>query len=311
MAAVNTPETVSPTLQRVPDVAIRHIAINNYHHTFHEIKALLGHSAASIGCLTTAKLVVAHDSVDALTPGPVNVLLGDLAYTAPRLRDAMAGAPFVAWQLEPLSDQNGLAARYPDYLTLLRKAVCVWDYNAGNIAKLREWGIANTALLPFGHHPVLETVPRDIAKDIDVCFFGCLTRRRRLVLEALERAGMRIAAREKCYGAERDALIGRSRIALNLHGYDHLAILEEARISFLLANRCFVVSESSDHNPYGEGVVFAPIDSIVEVCRAWLAEPPCERERVAEQGYAAVKAQPFLSSLRTALHAAREAMRES
>ncbi len=293
------------------DFQITQVAINGYHHTFSELVATLGHSAASLGLRTRGRMVVAHEAVDVITDAAVNVLVGDLAYTAPLLRDAMAGKPFVVWQLEPLASSVGLASTHPQYLALLRKAVRVWDYNVGNIATLREWGVTRTALLPFGHHRVLETVPQVSDKDIDVCFFGCLTKRRREVLSALEQCGLVIVAREKCYGAERDALIGRSRIALNVHGYDGLPVLEEARLSFLLANRCFVVSEESDHNPYGDGVIFAPYDRIVETCRHWLAQPSEARLTVAGLGYAALRRRPFLDSLSTAYRDARAAVSDA
>ncbi len=293
------------------DFQITQVAINGYHHTFSELVATLGHSAAELGLRTRGRMVVAHEAVDVITDAAVNVLVGDLAYTAPLLRDAMAGKPFVVWQLEPLARSVGLASTHPEYLALLRKAVRVWDYNAGNIAKLHEWGVTRTALLPFGHHRVLETVSQVSDKDIDVCFFGCLTKRRREVLNALEQVGLVIVAREKCYGTERDALIGRSRIALNIHGYDDLPILEEARLSFLLANRCFVVSEESDHNPYGDGVIFTPYDRIVETCRHWLAQSSEARLAVAGQGHAALRRRPFLASLSAAYKDARAAVSDA
>lgn len=285
---------------RRPEICLSHVVINNYHHTFTEILALMASTMATFGTICRARRVVAHDAVDALVPGAFNVLLGHLAFTADRLRDTFTGQPFVVWQLEPLSAEVGLAAWQPAYVELLKRAAWVWDYNAGNIRRLNDWGIANTALLPFGHHPVLETIPQGVGKTIDVCFFGCLTPRRRLALQALVQAGLRVVAREKCYGEERNALIAASRIALNLHGSDGLDVLEEARVSFLLANRCFVVSEDSDHDPYDGGVVFAPYGRLVETCRYWLAAGPEARAATAARGHAALCRLPFATTLRAA-----------
>lgn len=281
-----------------PDVCISQISINFYHETFTELVHLLAHGFSAIGRTCVARRLSVLEPREILRPGMLNVLVGDLVYAAPMLLDADGRAPFVVWQLEGLSEQAGLAPRYPAYVELLRRAHRVWDYNRGNLRWLAAWDIRRAQLLPLGYMPVLETVPQDRDQDIDVAFFGHLTPRRQAIRDALAAAGLAVEFRQKCYGEERNALIARARICLNLHAANGLAVLEEARIGFLLANHCFVVSEVADHDPYRGGVVFAPYDHIVETCRLWLQQPAASRRAVALRGHEALRQLPFLAGLR-------------
>jgi hypothetical protein len=286
-------------------VCITQVGLNAYHHTFTEIVQTLAGGFAALGEGCHVRLRFVHDPRDVLEPGLFNVLLGDLAYTADRLSDTHGQTPFVVWQLEPLSRTAGLAAHFPPYVELLRRANWVWDYNANNITTLAEWGIHRAALVPFGFAPGLRTVPQGADKVYDACFFGSLTARRRRILEEVASSGLRVAARENCYGEERDTLLARSRICLNLHAVDGLGILEEARLSFLLANRCFVLSELSDHDPYPGGVAYAKAENIAAACRYWLAQPDERRDAVAQTGHLRLRQRPFLPCLRKALNLAR------
>jgi hypothetical protein len=55
--------------------------------------------------------------------------------------------------------------------------------------------------------------------------------------------GLRVESAFGCYGEERDALIARARIVLNVHYYES-KVFEVVRVSYLLANRKCVLSES-------------------------------------------------------------------
>jgi hypothetical protein len=120
-------------------------------------------------------------------------------------------------------------------------------------------------------------------------------------LDELQTRGFHVEAPFGLYGAARDELIARSKIVLNLHQFE-TAQLEQVRISYLLNNRCFVVSELADENPFGDGLVFCDYKRIVECCISFL-DPAADqiRMRIAEKGCANLKAVPFVSSLRSAL----------
>jgi hypothetical protein len=68
------------------------------------------------------------------------------------------------------------------------------------------------------------------------------------------------------YGKERDEYIGRSKILLNIHYYTTM-IFEAVRVSYLLNNRCCVVSEESSVYPYaGVNIPLVAYDSLAEKC---------------------------------------------
>jgi hypothetical protein len=126
-------------------------------------------------------------------------------------------------------------------------------------------------------------IRRDVEQDIDVLFFGCVNPRRAKVLNELIDRGVKVAHSSDLYGAERDEAIARAKIVLNVHHYA-AKIFEAARVSYLLANRCFVVTEEAEHMPWSGAYVAVPYDRLVETCITYLAKH-VERKRIAELGF--------------------------
>ena len=62
------------------------------------------------------------------------------------------------------------------------------------------------------------------------------------MLNALRGGGFRVEWLLNLYGADRDALLARSKIVINMHQHD-AQVFEIVRVSYLLANRRTVVSE--------------------------------------------------------------------
>ena len=168
---------------------------------------------------------------------------------------------------------------FTDSYRALLKRHAVLDYSARNARALRRDGVETVRILPIGYAPTLARVTHRAQKDIDILFYGSLNERRQKVLADLERAGVSVVHRFGVYGRERDALIGRARIVLNLHYYE-MAIFEVVRVSYLLANGAAVVTEGEEDDediaPFREGLALAPYDGLVETCRALLAD---ERRR--------------------------------
>ena len=81
----------------------------------------------------------------------------------------------------------------------------------------------------------------------------------------------------------RDATIARSKVVLNIHQYP-AQIMEQPRVSYLLNNRRFVVSEEAVVNPYAGVLTTAPFDGLVDCCLRYLNDP-AGRDRMAEAGY--------------------------
>jgi len=179
----------------------------------------------------------------------------------------------------------------------------VWDYSAANVARLAALGVTATHV-PIGYHPVLARIER-AAEDLDVLFYGSLNERREVVLDGLEARGLQVASVFGVYGAERDALIARAKLVLNVHYYA-ARVFEIVRVSYLLANRRCVVSETGaepdEEAAWAEGIAFAPYERLVETCVELVARRS-ERRRLAEAGHARFAARPLAPILAAALAA--------
>lgn len=275
---------------------ISRIAVNPHHEMYRDLIAALGGGLAELGHPWTT-------GVNTLVSGAVNILVGSTIFAARhyRLAEQLRGRPYVVYQLEQLDCAAGLLREWPEYLDLLRDAAWIWDYSPAGAEFLRREGFRRVSHLPPAHHPALESFrPRPIP-GLDVAFCGSPSPRRARLLEALAAAGIRGAHSSGLYGEERDRLLAGARIALNLHAWDGLRQLETVRLSHLLANHCFVISETADHNPYGDGVVYADYDELVPACQSWLSRPEEERRRVAERGYAQLRRRSMADELRRVL----------
>lgn len=191
----------------------------------------------------------------------------------------------------------------PEYLALLKRYP-VWDYSRRNIERLKAEGI-EAALCGVGYMPCLTRISPAPVRDIDVLFVGSLNDRRKAVLEEIARAGKAVKAAFNVYGPERDALIARAKIVLNLHFYE-AQVFEIIRVSYLLANRVCVVSETGlDEEleaPLKRGIAFASYEKLAEACLQ-LLDNEAERARLAEAGFAAFSAMKQTPMLKAALAA--------
>ena len=156
-----------------------------------------------------------------------------------------------------------------DYLKLLKRHR-VWDYSRYNIEQLKELGIRDITHCPIGYSEALGRIELTEERDIDVLFYGSMNERRLQILEQLVESGLRVETLFGVYGEQRDALIARSKLVLNIHYYP-AKIFEIVRISWLLANGVCVVSEDSPIDSALEsvqdGIIQAPYDGLVRTCR--------------------------------------------
>ena len=171
------------------------------------------------------------------------------------------------------------------YRTLLQSSAVI-DYSERNRAWLNRELKVEAEILMLGHEPELERIAPASEQDIDVLFYGALTPRRKEILIALQRTGLRVVVLEGVpliFGNERDALIARSRVVLNLHAYD-THIFEQVRVNYLLINGKAVVSEVAADTeipgPYLRLIEPAwGIDAIVDRCRQLASSDRLRRER--------------------------------
>jgi Glycosyl transferases group 1 len=188
----------------------------------------------------------------------------------------------------------------PRYLELLR-AHRVWDYSLQNIAALREAGVGDIALVPIGYAPGLERIVPQ-SEDIDVLFYGAYCERRTALVQRLVDRGWRAHYAFGAYGGERDELIARSKVVLNVHFYEQ-ARLEVARCFYLLANGRFVLSEESpdaEETGLAGGIAFAHYEGLEEACKRYL-ENPAERAAISAKGRNLVRERPQAALLAPAL----------
>jgi hypothetical protein len=147
----------------------------------------------------------------------------------------------------------------------------VWDYSEKNILNLNNLGITRVKHLKIGYQKELNRIKKINNRDIDVLFYGSVNDRRAKILNALKESGLNIQNVFGIYGAEKDALIQRSKVVLNLHFYDS-QIFEIIRVFYLLTNSIAVVSEvnptTSIDGMYLNGIYPSIYDSLVESCHA-------------------------------------------
>jgi hypothetical protein len=122
----------------------------------------------------------------------------------------------------------------PAYIDLLRRYP-VWDYSERNIDALKAHGVTNVALCGIGYMPVLTRIPPG-GEDVDVLFIGSLNDRRKAVLGEIARHGKKVTVAYNSYGEQRDLVVARAKLLLNVHFYES-QIFEMVRVSHLLANR--------------------------------------------------------------------------
>lgn len=150
-----------------------------------------------------------------------------------------------------------------------------WDYSERNIIKLNTLCSQTPKLLRIGHHSALERIAPDQKKDIDVLFYGSTNDRRIKILNELSRNNIVTKAVFGVYGKERDDLIARSKIVLNLH-YFESKIFEIVRTFYLMINKKVIVSEVSPetHIPaeYLSGIVPAKYEDLVKTCKELLED---------------------------------------
>jgi hypothetical protein len=221
-------------------------------------------------------------------------LLPGLNFTLPK--------KLIIYNLEQI--QKGSAWLNPAYIELLKKNI-VWDYSTRNREGFKAFGVVPAALCGIGYMPGLTRIAPATAKDIDVLFVGSTNERRMNALKAVAGAGANVTVAYNSYGTERDALIARAKLVVNLHFYE-AQVFEIVRVSYLLANRVCVVSETGRDDalegPLKEGVAFAPYEKLPETCLR-LIKDEAERGRIAQAGFNAFRAMSQVPMLVSALAA--------
>ena len=180
----------------------------------------------------------------------------------------------------------------------------VWDYSARNMARLAPHiGHGRRQVVPVGYAPALSRIPRAAVQDIDLLFYGTVNERRLGILRGLHQSGLRVHRVHGIYGAERDALIARAKLVLNIHAHP-TKVLEVVRISYLLANRKAVVTELDAETEFDadlrDAVAGVPSDGLVAECHRLIADAEARRD-LEERGFAIFRKRDIVAMLRQAI----------
>jgi Macrocin-O-methyltransferase (TylF) len=235
---------------------------------FREIAETLQFGLRSLG----HEALILDNLVD---PNAINIILG--AHLLEPHEEKLLPAGSVIYNLEQLGAAP-LSANYLD----LAKRFKIWDYSPLNIVKWNEVGCSSPPqLVEVGYAPELRRIVSRPEQDIDVLFYGSMNEHRLSLLKELRKAGVKVHAAFGVYGRERDELISRSKIVLNIHCLE-TKLFEIVRVSYLLANSKAVVSEPSpDMAAYCNAVAVFPSETLVEGCLELLRND--EKRRQLEQ----------------------------
>ncbi|NGZ28130.1 MAG: hypothetical protein G8345_14720 [Magnetococcales bacterium] len=206
----------------------------------------------------------------------------------------------IIYNTEQIDPTSGML--HEGYWQLLHRHE-VWDYSQRNMERLRQAGVKGVLRhVPLGYVQEWSRIAPAV-EETDVLFYGSLNDRRRLILEQLRAAGLRVRHLFGVYGRERDGAIASSRLVLNMHFYP-AAIFESVRVSYLMANGKAVVAECGDETEMDEGLrpglALARYEDLVTTCQGLLADEP-RRKRLQQDALATLRRRPFSGVLGQAL----------
>jgi hypothetical protein len=216
-----------------------------------------------------------------IVPGEINILF--FFWDVPWEQIEQHHPDCIVVNFEPMV--HGTHAWNERYLDVLKRCY-LWEYSKSNFQRHRQLGYRNADYVALGWEPgAAEILPLadilpDAQQDIDVVFFGSLTRRRIDILEGLMARGRRVEVnRGRAWTLEeRNGFMRRAKVVLNLHNWEASRVVEVPRLSILLRHRKAVVCElypdSEVEAGVREAVVGAPYERLIETIEQLLADAP-------------------------------------
>ncbi|CAM9784688.1 unnamed protein product, partial [Phaeothamnion confervicola] len=185
------------------------------------------------------------------------------------------------------TEQAGSTWITPQFKAKLQRALAVWDFSKTHC---RQWTCKRACFIPMrvplstffdrsdnSADAKLKPPKLKPIKDIDICFFGGPHERRFKMKRIFEQMGkslgfnvcfLVVGESEFIYEAQRDALVDRAKLVLNIHFWSS-ASLETHRLSYLMSRGACVLSEPSCDSVldamYAESVQFARYDALPQV----------------------------------------------
>ncbi|MGD0462629.1 MAG: hypothetical protein ABSB74_09075 [Tepidisphaeraceae bacterium] len=242
-------------------------------------------------------------AINSIGRGKTNIVLGGQMLGETEFRQFPADTVF--YNLEQLAEIS------PERLWPVWRNIAgqfrVWEYSQRNMEVWRQFQPKwSPTLVPVGWSPILRRIPKRENEDIDVLFYGLPSNARLVAFNSLCQAWVKCVFACGLYGKERDELIARAKIVLNINRYEQSRIFEVVRVSYLLANEKAVVSDvhpdSYIEPDLKEAVAFSPLEGILETCQNLLKNDAARRE-LRSRGKAAFERRDIREILRIALAA--------
>ena len=179
-------------------------------------------------------------------------------------------------------------------LNLARKNIIFWDYSQYNLDYLSKTINIKGKLFQIGYQKELNRINHNIDKNIDVLFYGSINTRREHIINKLKDRKINVKTLFGVYGKERDDLIAKSKLTLNMHMYDS-KIFEIVRVFYLLSNSIPVLTEVESDTKFNNDFLDLICKSTYENIEKniiYLLENDKKRIELGENGLNAIKKFP-------------------
>ena len=283
-----------PEAPRKLVIVIMRPTIGRHLEVFQEVIDVVAAGLAEIGYASTLR-------INEFVPGENHIVFGPRMLRAEDVERVPAST--ILYNFEPLS--VAVSDERQVFLTHYAPRFVVWDYSVSNVEYLTALG-CRARHVPLGYAGALTRIEPAREQDIDVFFYGEITARRACILDALRAADLNVVAVSDLYGEERDRLIARAKVVLNIHRDEAIRALETPRVFYLLANRKAVVTERKAdveiEDDLACAMVGAPYDGLIDAC-VDLVRDSGRRARLEDAGFACMKARNEADILAAALDA--------
>jgi hypothetical protein len=289
-------------------VGVRSDSVVNDHgvHAYKDVADTLYWGLSSLGHKVTS-------GINSYIPdhNTVNIFLGSYILAIEGLEAVPRNA--ILYNFEPMASiirrAEGKVNRriaLPDRYKYQAENFVIWDYSKRNLPFWDSLCPTNKAkYVPVGYAPILERIGKETVQDIDVLIYGTPTDDRIKVFKQICDIGvnLRVFFAYGVYGQDRDQLIARSKIILNIKFSDVFEIL---RVSYLLANRKAVVAnfdegEARDIEPgLDHAIKLVHTSHMAEACLELLNDEAARR-RLETTGYAIFRQRDIRTILQAAL----------
>lgn len=170
------------------------------------------------------------------------------------------------------------------------KIKMIWDYRNDNIKTLKR--ITKTPIYfvpPLYHEFMEENFPKDpSSKSIDFLLYGKNNERRNKIFETLSKKYNAIIFKtgniDELYN-----MIKQTRIILIIHFYTDFSTIDFYRISFLLSNKVFFITEDTEDKKLRpvlkDAIIFSKYENLISNCEKYIMLSQEERDNITQSSY--------------------------